>query len=831
MPSTIRTVLARALRSRVALLALLIAASYIIAGHTASAMPQYLALVPNASSTTFNTPGYTGNGCAVCHGSNGAGAMKVPFFNAGHSWTPSLATSDSDLDGYTNGEELQDPTGSWAAGSGTVGSLSLVTNPSDVASYPPQPNLSGLSGVGAGNTSGQLNLSVTFNVSVGTLGARKVVYDIISGSSVVKSYTKQTGATYGGYTPTAATFDLAWDTNDVPNGSYTVRATLTDARARTSAQSVANVTVNNPSRTLRYVATTGSDSANNCTNSASPCKTIDQAIAQSQPNDEIRVAKGTYTPGSGGSALTVATRVKLIGGFTSNNWTTPDSVVNLTILDGQSLRQVLVFQASAAGFVLQNFTIQNGKGGLGGGVNITSAPGILSNDVFSANTSTSDGGGLYITGSDGTVIKNTVFRGNSASGAGGALVLDANNASQSVTISNVLFANNTAGNGGALVARNGGSATISFATIAGSGAAEAILASGSSSVTLNDALISGYAVGVNIGAGASATLNKVLVANDGANNVAAPTSGAGSISGSPIRGLAGYKNAAAGDYHLAFGAPAIDAGIAVAGVATDLDGQTRPFTTPLPKTVLTPPDIGAFEYSSAYGILYFLTANQQVTLPATVVHVQINLQPPLSITPVTVHYATQDGDAIAGVDYTAVNDTRTIAANDSDLIFDIPILATNIKTARAFTINMISSTVAQINIVQSMMVTINPPDLAGPPRVILTASAPQASRDGQVPGLFTLTRDVLIDSALTVHYTVGGTAVAGVDYRALPGSVTFQPGQTDVTIMVLPIGGSGDKLLTLTLAPDAAYLLGRSSGTVAIVGNLSYRSFLPISRR
>jgi len=47
---------------------------------------------------------------------------------------------------------------------------------------------------------------------------------------------------------------------------------------------------------------------------------------------------------------------------------------------------------------------------------------------------------------------------------------------------------------------------------------------------------------------------------------------------------------------------------------------------------------------------------------------------------------------------------------------------------------------------------------------------------------------------------------------------------------VLPIGGSGDKLLTLALTPDAAYLLGRSSGAVAITGTLSYRMYLPLSR-
>src|SRR5205809_8022124 len=119
-----RSRLMRVLRRRVVIFTLMLGASYFIAAHTASAFPTYLNNVPNAGNTTFNTPGYAGNGCAVCHGSNGAGAMKAPFAAAGHSWTASLAYADSDGDGYTNGEELQDPT--HAGLSGPIGTLNQV---------------------------------------------------------------------------------------------------------------------------------------------------------------------------------------------------------------------------------------------------------------------------------------------------------------------------------------------------------------------------------------------------------------------------------------------------------------------------------------------------------------------------------------------------------------------------------------------------------------------------------------------------------------------------------------------------------------------------------
>tara|TARA_R110000737_G_scaffold343954_1_gene370536 strand:- start:8918 stop:10825 length:1908 start_codon:yes stop_codon:yes gene_type:complete len=42
-------------------------------------------------------------------------------------------------------------------------------------------------------------------------------------------------------------------------------------------------------------------------------------------------------------------------------------------------------------------------------------------------------------------------------------------------------------------------------------------------------------------------------------------------------------------------------------------------------------------------------------------------------------------------------------------------------------------------------------------------------------------------TALTVNYVVTGTAINGVDYNTLPGSVTFLPGQDSVSLSIIPI--------------------------------------------
>jgi hypothetical protein len=60
-------------------------------------------------------------------------AMQFPFLNTTptKTWTTDLANQDSDGDGFTNGEELQDPAGTWAIGQADPGDVGFVSNPSD----------------------------------------------------------------------------------------------------------------------------------------------------------------------------------------------------------------------------------------------------------------------------------------------------------------------------------------------------------------------------------------------------------------------------------------------------------------------------------------------------------------------------------------------------------------------------------------------------------------------------------------------------------------------------------------------------------------------------
>ena len=86
------------------------------------------------------------NSCATCHVGS-SGGVRNPFGQAVESgfleggnvvWNATLAGSDSDGDGASNGLELQDPTGAWRPGQANPGTASLVTNPGNASSVPQQ---------------------------------------------------------------------------------------------------------------------------------------------------------------------------------------------------------------------------------------------------------------------------------------------------------------------------------------------------------------------------------------------------------------------------------------------------------------------------------------------------------------------------------------------------------------------------------------------------------------------------------------------------------------------------------------------------------------------
>ena len=109
----------------------------------------------------------------------------------------------------------------------------------------------------------------------------------------------------------------------------------------------------------RYVATTGSDGANTCLVSSSPCRTLGRALSVAAPGDTIHVSAGTYPAATDPSG-------------TSN--TVPSALTSLTIegVSGKPSTVVITgkgviyaLAVNADGTTVEDLTIQNsGKAGL-----------------------------------------------------------------------------------------------------------------------------------------------------------------------------------------------------------------------------------------------------------------------------------------------------------------------------------------------------------------------------------------------------------------------------------------------------------------------------------
>ena len=188
------------------------------------------------------------------------------------------------------------------------------------------------------------------------------------------------------------------------------------------------------------VATTGEDTAE-CGTEEDPCRTVQYAVDQAQPGDEIRIAAGMYTEVNsrdGLSQLVYLTKtLTLRGGYTTANWTTPNPEANPTTLDAEGEGRVMVISPTIT-VHLEGLRFVGGDAtGLGGGP---------TNALGGEPPIKDAGGGLYIltatvTISDSAIFSNTASASPERPGCGGGLYARAG----SVTLTNNTVVSNTAG--------------------------------------------------------------------------------------------------------------------------------------------------------------------------------------------------------------------------------------------------------------------------------------------------------------------------------------------------------------------------------------------------
>ena len=157
---------------------------------------------------------------------------------------------------------------------------------------------------------------------------------------------------------------------------------------------------------------------------------------------------------------------------------------------------------------------------------------------------------------------------------------------------------------------------------------------------------------------------------------------------------------------------------------------------------------------------------------------------------VTVNYATADGTATAGVDYTATSGTLTFAAGETVKAISIPILTDTLdEDAETILVNISSASSGTIVDTQATVTIID--DDNAPTLTMGDATAPN---ENAATTDLTVTLSAASSKDITVNYaTADSTATSGTDYTADSGTITISAGATTATIAVGVLSDSMDE--------------------------------------
>jgi hypothetical protein len=183
---------------------------------------------------------------------------------------------------------------------------------------------------------------------------------------------------------------------------------------------------------------------------------------------------------------------------------------------------------------------------------------------------------------------------------------------------------------------------------------------------------------------------------------------------------------------------------------------------------------------------------------------------------VTFDYATSDGTATAGSDYTAGSGSLTISAGQTTKTFTVPITDDTTDENNETVTVAISNAANTSNTTASATLTITDND--NPPS--LSIADAQSTDESATSTTLTVSLSSASAKAITVDYaTSDGTATAGSDYTATSGTLSFAAGETSKTIEVTPIQDNtfeGNETVTITISNPSNATISDATATFTI---------------
>ena len=192
---------------------------------------------------------------------------------------------------------------------------------------------------------------------------------------------------------------------------------------------------------------------------------------------------------------------------------------------------------------------------------------------------------------------------------------------------------------------------------------------------------------------------------------------------------------------------------------------------------------------------------------------------------VTVDYATSDGTADAGDDYTSTSGTLTFDAGTTSKKISVAISDdSENESDETFTVTLSNASGATLG-TASATGTIRNRNVA--PTASISGGGGKEGDDSAIA--FAVSLDRAATDTVTVDYaTSNGSATAGEDYTATSGTLSFAAGETGKTVLVSigdDIVNEGDETFTVTLSNASGAVLGTASAT----GTIENRHVVPLT--
>ncbi len=755
---------------------------------------------------------------------NGLGTFALATnVSTGTSTTPySIISGDFNGDGKIDFATANTSTRTVSVLTGNgLGTFALATSPSTGASTGPRSIISGdFNGDGKtdfatanyGNSTVGVLLNTTVpTISIGnapsvaegnTTGASSLVFPITLSAATTSDVTVNYAVTGG--TAQSSDYGTATGTATIPANSTTGSITIPIIGDQgLEPDETVIVTISSPTNATLGTPTTGTGTIQNDDTGLVVTTTAD-IINGSDNDNTLREAITTANGLTNGGTISFSSLFNSAQTITLGS--TLPSVAKAITLTGPGARlltisgnnAVRVMDVAASGnLTLKDVTVSGGStSGSGGGIQNVGTLTVLRCTLAGNTTSNASvgGGAIYNTGA--LTIVSSTFSGNTAPSQYGGGVY--NTGSTPVTVTNSTFAGNSAQYGGGVFTDR--ALTLSNCTLTGNSVVNSgggIYNNQGPNVTAKNSLIVGNTGGDTFG-----------ITNGGGNIIGGTTTAAG-LDSAGLANNGGPTNTIA----LTTRGTAVNAGnnALVAADTLDLDGdgdttETLPYDqrgTGFPRIVGGTVDSGAYES---------------------------NFLPPAltSFTPTSGTIGTSvviTGTGFTGATSVKFNGTSaTTYSVDSatQITATVPTGATT-GTISVTAANITATSTGSFTVLSSVSVAVSPASVleSGPPLV------------------YTFTRTGALNAAITVNFSLTGTATYGTDYTQTgadtyntatnTGTVTFAVNATTATVTLTPVSDTTiepDETAIVTLAAGSGY---SAVAPTSATGTIQNDDFTPVA--